>query len=48
MIADVNEQKETKSNWKKGEAQLYTYTYSQKNTEESGDDQYRIESLVFD
>ena len=47
MIADVNDQKETKSNWKKGEAQLYTYTYSQKNTEESGDDQFRIESLVF-
>ncbi|MAS48029.1 MAG: hypothetical protein CL557_11520 [Alphaproteobacteria bacterium] len=48
MIDDVNEQKEDKTDAIKGKPALYTYTYSPKGTKiETGDDQYKIDSVIF-
>ena len=48
MIDDINEQdKITKSDWTTGKIELYTYTYSPKDTDSGEMDQYSISNLVF-
>ena len=48
MIDDINDQdKNDKSDWTKGKAQLYTYTYSPKNMSDGELDQFAITGLVF-
>jgi len=47
LIDDVNKQSETETNFSNGEAKLYSYVYSTKQSGTEESDQFKIESLVF-